>query len=459
MKNGEEEKSYMEYEILSKKYARFIYKEFKIEEDAENIYLKYFFEIENLEKFEPVLTILKKNFEFCALDSEIVRNIAFNIGMVEAISYWKATCSEYFLVECGKLSLEQEKWFKKLIYLGLGEFRYINKIEVSEDDFVQIISEGPEFDVKEFEVDLQDVIIPIGGGKDSNVTLELLKEANCKRYGFRINMETVSKECAKIAGIEYDEIIEVKRKIDPRLIDLNQKGFLNGHTPFSALVAFITYFVATLLGKKYIALSNEDSANESNVEGQNINHQYSKTLEFENDFREYVKKYICPNGPEYFSFLRPISEIQIAKLFADLEEYHKVFKSCNVGSKNANWNWCCNCPKCLFAYIILSPFLYKEKLVEIFGEDLYEKESLTKTFIELCGFAENKPFECVGTYEEVRFAVSETIRKLNGDLPFLLEFYKNNFEIIEQNMLDLYNENNNLPQEFEEILRRKICKC
>lgn len=449
----------MEYEVLREKYNRFVYRDFKIEEDAENIYLRYFFEIEGLEKFEPVLTILKKDFKLGDLDSEIVKNIAFNIGMVEAISYWKVACSEYFLVKCGKLNHEQKNWFKKLIYLGLGEFRYVNKINVSEEDFVQIISEGPEFKVETLECDLEDVIIPIGGGKDSNVTLELLKEANCKRYGFRINKEKVSSECAKIAGLEDCEIIEVKRKIDPRLIELNKKGFVNGHTPFSALVAFITYFVAVLLGKKYIALSNEDSANESNVEGENINHQYSKTLEFENDFRGYVKKYISPNGPEYFSFLRPISEIQIAELFSELEQYHKVFKSCNVGSKSSVWNWCCECPKCLFAYIILSPFLYKEKLINIFGEDLFEKESLLKTFIELCGFAENKPFECVGTYQEVRFAISQTIQNIEGDLPFLLEYYKDNFELIECEMLDFYNENNNLPQEFDEILRRKVCKC
>lgn len=446
----------MEYQDLRKKYNKFIYNSYAIEEDNEKIYLKYEFEINGLVKFNPTLTILKKNFEYKNLQTEVIKNIAFNIGMIEAISYYKSTCSPIFYVKCAKLEEKQIKWFKKLIYLGLGEFRYINKINISEEDFVQIISEGTKFQAVTLEKELNDVIIPIGGGKDSNVTLEAIKETKYKRYGFRINLEEVSKNCATIAGISNDEIIEVIRVIDSNLIDLNKKGFLNGHTPFSSLVAFLTYFAAFALEKKYIALSNEDSANESNIKGQNINHQYSKTFEFENDFRDYVKQYICSNGPEYFSFLRPINELQIAKLFSELEQYHEVFRSCNVGSKSKPWKWCCNCAKCLFPFIILSPFLYKEKLVKIFGEDLYEKENLLQIFIELCGYADNKPFECVGTYDEVRYALSKTIKKMNKELPFLLKYYKDNFDMVDEDLLHYYNENNNLPEEFEEILRGKI---
>lgn len=446
----------MKYEVLRKKYDKFIYQNYKIEEDEKNIYLKYDFQIEGLANFHPVLTILKKDFKWKHLSSNLAKNMAFFIGMIEAISYFKATCSSYFYVTCGKLNDAQSQWFKKLMYLGLGEFRYKNKIKASQEDFVQIISEGPEIKLERLTDTLSDSIIPIGGGKDSNVTLELLKKSNQKRFGFRINLEEVSKKCAEISGLRENEIIEVKRKIEPNLMELNKQGFLNGHTPFSALVAFISYFVAIMLGKKYIVLSNEDSANESNIKGENINHQYSKTIEFENDFRFFVKEYICPNGPEYFSLLRPISEVQIAKLFSKLENYHAIFKSCNVGSKSVPWKWCCDCPKCLFPFIILSPFLYPEKLISIFGEDLFQKESLLQTFIELCGYAENKPFECVGTYEEVRYAISKTIQNTQGKMPFLLKYYQDNFEIMDKDILKNYNENNNLPKEFDEILRGEI---
>ncbi|MBE5820529.1 MAG: hypothetical protein E7310_06960 [Clostridiales bacterium] len=197
-----------------------------------------------------------------------------------------------------------------------------------------------------------------------------------------------SVETAKVAGYE-DKIIYVTRKIDKELLELNKEGYLNGHTPFSALLAFLSYLIAYLTNKKYITLSNESSANESNVEGENINHQYSKTFEFEQDFRKYVEEYLHTES-EYLSLLRPLNELQIAKLFSENEQYHDIFRSCNEGSKKTPWEWCCNCPKCLFVYIILSPFLYKEKLVKIFKEDLFEKESLKKTFIELIRTWRNK---------------------------------------------------------------------
>lgn len=446
----------MNFKELRTKYPNFLYNSYKIFEEENKICIEYNFEIENLTKFNPRIEILKKDFKFKDINSKIVKNIVFNLGMVEAISYFKATCSPHFFIKCGKLDKYQENWFKKLYYIGLGEFRYINNINVSENDLVSFISEGEKIDIKEKEEELQGIIIPVGGGKDSNVTLDLLKEYKEETLIFRIGIKQVPLECAKIAGFENNKIIEVNRIIDKNLLELNKKGFLNGHTPFSAVVAFLTYLCAYLLGKKYIALSNENSANESNVEGENINHQYSKTIEFENDFRDYANKYL-KSSVEYFSMLRPISELQIAMLFSKLDKFHEIFNSCNVGSKEEPWKWCLNCPKCLFVFIILSPFLYKERLINIFGEDLFERKDLLKIFIELCGYGDIKPFECVGTYDEVRFCISELIKKIdNKDLPFLLKYYKENFELSKENLLEAYNENNNVPKEFEIILKKKL---
>lgn len=448
----------MDFYETRKKYPNFIYNSYKITELADKIIIEYDFEIENLTKFNPRIEILRKNFEFKNVNSDIVKNIVFNLGMVEAISYFKATCSPQFFIKCGKLDSFQEEWFKKIFYLGLGEFRFINKIKVEQNQFVNFVSMGEkiEFDISKDE--LKGCVIPVGGGKDSNVTLDLLQKYKNDSLVFMIGGKKVSIDCAKTAGYSDDQIIDVKRIIDKNLLELNQKGFFNGHTPFSAIVAFISYLCSYILGKKYIALSNEDSANETNVDGENINHQYSKTIEFENDFREYSKKYLKANV-EYFSMLRPISELQIAMLFSKLEDFHPIFKSCNVGSKSEPWHWCCNCPKCLFVYTILSPFLYKEKLLNIFGEDLFEKESLLKTFIELCGYGETKPFECVGTYSEIRFAISKTIEKLEEqkiELPYLLKYYNNNFELSNEDLLEFYNENNNLPKEFADVLKMKL---
>jgi len=309
-------------------------------------------------------------------------------------------------------------------------------------------------------MDLKGNLIPIGGGKDSTVTIELLKEYKNENYCLVVNGKDPSFETVKIAGYENNKVIEVIRNIDKNLLDLNSKGYLNGHTPFSSMLAFLSYFIAFLTNKKYVVLSNESSANESNIKDENINHQYSKSFEFEQDFRLYSEKYLRA-GVEYFSILRPISEFQIAMLFSKNKKYYNIFRSCNVGSKKKPWEWCCSCPKCLFVFVILSPFLYKEELVNIFKEDLLEKKELLETFIELCGYGETKPFECVGTFDEVNYAVSKTIIKLdetNRKLPYLLKYYKDNYGIAdtEVDISKQYNDNCNLPKQFDEILRRNI---
>ncbi len=452
----------MNFTELREKYPKFLYNSYKIFEKENKICIEYNFEIEGLTNFKPKIEISKKDFKFKDINSNIVKNIVFNLGMIEAISYFKATCSPQFFIKCGKLDKFQEQWFKKIFYMGLGEFRFVNNINISQNELVEFNSLGENIEVKENNEELEGIIIPVGGGKDSNVTLDLLKKYKNETLIFRIGSKKVPLQCAKVAGFGNNEIIEVNRIIDKNLLDLNNKGYFNGHTPFSAIVAFLTYLCSYLLGKKYIALSNENSANESNIEGENINHQYSKTIEFENDFREYEKRYLKANV-EYFSMLRPISELQIAMLFSKLEQYHSIFNSCNVGSKTEPWKWCCNCPKCLFVYIILSPFLYKKKLVNIFGEDLFTRKDLLKTFIELCGYGETKPFECVGTYSEVQYAVTKTIEnieKLNDDgdqkLPYLLNYYKENFELSEEELLNSYNKDHNVPKEFENIIKMAL---
>ena len=443
-------------------YKEFYYNSYLINQDEEAIHIEYEFEIPGLTKFNPKLKILKKNLKLKNIETKYVQNMVFHIGLIELVSYWKSTCSPRVIIKCGYLNEEQIAWWKKLYFYGLGELFFTNNIETNIEEFMQItcLEKENKLEYEEIQEQSEGYIIPIGGGKDSVVTLETLKVDRKKDYCLIINPKPVTLECAKIAGFENENIIEVYRTIDKNLIDLNQKGFINGHTPFSAMLAYVSYFIAYLLSKKYIALSNENSANESNVLGKKINHQYSKSFEFECDFEKYANKYL--KAPvKYFSFLRPLNELQIAKIFSRQEKYHLVFKSCNVGSKGKEWKWCCNCAKCLFAYTILSPYLYKEKLVKIFGEDMFENKGLLKTFLELTGNGETKPFDCVGTFEEVNFAISKTIENLENkkeQLPYLLKYYKENYNLVDtkNDITKRYNEENNLTKEQNEILRKEV---
>lgn len=444
---------------LRKKYPEFIYEKYEIIESEDDYNIIFTFNIPNLTVFNPTITIPKKGLKNSCVNQEYLNELVFHVGLIELISYFKCTCSPNVIIKCGHLNEEQKKWFKKLYYNGLGEFLYTNNIEISEEELIHITCLKEKINLPEIAYQGIGNLIPIGGGKDSVVTLEILKEEKEDNSPFIINPKEVTINSCKAGGYSEEKIISVNRTIDKNLIELNKQGFLNGHTPFSSLVAFLTYLCAYLAGKRYILLSNEASANESTVLGTNINHQYSKTYEFERDFNFYTKKYFNIEI-DYFSFLRPLHEIQIAMLFSKFENYHNIVRSCNVGSKNTPWNWCCNCPKCLFVYIILSPFLKKEELISMFGEDLYEKDSLLKTFIELLGYSDTKPFECIGTYSEVRLAVSLVIKNYKGKLPYLLKYYQDNYPLeLDTSILTSYNEENYLNEKFTKILKEVLNSC
>lgn len=443
---------------LRKKYPNFIYDSYEIIDEENSIKIIFHFEIEGLSKFDPYYVIEKKYIKNKNINSNLFEYLVFHIGLIELVSYFKCTCSPNVIIKAGYLDEDQIEWFKKLYYYGLGEMLYINGINISLEDLMNIKCIGQKITLEDYNYTGIGNLIPVGGGKDSNVTLELMKSEHDINTLIIMNPKDVQIKCAETALYDSDSIFTYKRVLDKRLIELNNKGFLNGHTPFSSLVAFTTYLCAYLQNKRYIILSNESSANEPTIIGTKINHQYSKTYEFENDFNNYTHKYFNINI-KYFSLLRCLNEFQIGMLFSNYKKYHSVFKSCNVGSKNKPWNWCCNCPKCMFVYIILSPFLYKQELVNIFGEDLFERKDLLNTLLELSWQSENKPFECVGTYEEVRYALSLTINKLHDDLPYLLKYYKDNFELLLDKKIEKeFNDENNLEPKFVKIVKEELDK-
>lgn len=361
-------------------------------------------------EFHPTALVERRRFLDFGIDKSLMDGLVFDIGMIELISYWKCACPPTVKVACGSLTEAQVAFWKKLYWNGLGEFYYTNGIQETPEAFMRVCSGGCVADSTRAQM-LPTThyplpthyLVPIGGGKDSVVTLELLRRAGKSIRPLIMNPRGATVECARVAGFPMDEVLVIRRTIDPTLLDLNAKGYLNGHTPFSAMLAFYTRLASVLTGIPNVALSNESSANESTVLGTSVNHQYSKSLEFEDDFRAY-----CP-GFNYFSFLRPLSELQIAMLFSQFVDYHDVFRSCNVGSKQDIW--CGHCAKCLFAYIILSPFIAPARLNRIFGKSMLDDLSLQHEFDQLTGQAETKPFECVGTVNEVLAALSMAKRR------------------------------------------------
>jgi len=81
--------------------------------------------------------------------------------------------------------------------------------------------------------------------------------------------------------------------------------------------------------------------------------------------------------------------------------YHAGFRSCNQAYRSGTLfdAWCGRCPKCLFVFLMLAPFLEPDRLAAIFGENLLDNLQQVEGFRDLFA-AGRKPYECVGEQRE-----------------------------------------------------------
>ncbi len=433
-------------------------------------------------EFSPTMLIpLPANDWQERLPTQLIDQLVFHIGLVEMLSYWKATASPIITIQAGYLSEAQLEWWHNFLLKAMGEYFYLNQINTTAPDFVTLnctVARPEQNDQNYQELhlseDQQRFLVPIGGGKDSIVAMELLRqwrqhEATPVKPD-QLTLFAVNPTAATTAIINQSGFpaILVQRQIDPRLLQLNEQGFLNGHTPFSALLSFVSLLTSALHGFTAIVLGNEQSANEGNIQylGQTINHQYSKSFEYETAFSRYVTNHLQPKSqlslPNYFSLLRPFNELQIAQIFAQqAEAYLSIFRSCNRGQTTNTW--CGECAKCLFAYSILFPFLGEQQMVSIFGHNLFNDEKLLPTALDLIGQTANKPFDCVGTFEEsqVAFYLSyqwylEHQQEVPSMLTTLLENHLTNHAELESTatrLLAQFNEANLVPTFLNQFLK------
>ncbi|MBR6437785.1 MAG: hypothetical protein IKS65_01200 [Bacteroidales bacterium] len=446
------------YDSLREKFEFFCFQGYNYSVENGEFSAKFDFFISSDDEkieFHPCFRIPARPFyHWNEIPKPLLENLIFHIGMIELVSYWKIACPKTVIIKPFSLDEEQIRWWKKLYFNGLGEFFYVNGIETSIDEFMHIETEiSPLPAVGRNDGILHEqTLIPVGGGKDSVVTLEMLKN-RVPAIPLIINPRGATNECVAAAGYTEEQTAIIKRTLDPTMLKMNAEGYLNGHTPFSAMLAFYTVLLGFATKSKYIALSNESSANEPTVPDTEINHQYSKSVAFENDFRHYVEKYINVDI-QYFSFLRPLNELQIAKLFSRSKEYRPVFKSCNAGSKTDSW--CGKCPKCLFTWLALSPFVSRKELTEIFGKDLLSDNSLRPILDQLDGSVDVKPFECVGTVGEVRACVNKILQTDDNLKDTILNGVAKTDDMTVEDYVAQFDDGNNLPKLFENILKEGL---
>lgn len=448
-------------EKLRKRHPNFVFQKFTVKLSKDQLIFKYWFLIEPNLIFTPIVKINIINPEILSkISPQILNNLAFHLGLAEIPSYWKAACSPNIIINAGKLSSPQINWWNNLLIKGLGEFFYTNKIDFTKKDFVNWqVETNPNIKIHTTKLS-QRTLVPIGGGKDSVVTLEVLKSSNLSL--FNLNPSAITHQIFSLN--DQLKAITVERNIDPKLLELNNHGYLNGHTPFSSYLAFLSVTCAILFDYKYIAVSNESSSNEANVKylHHQINHQYSKSYEFEKLFTDYTNKYLS-TSVNYFSFLRPLYELQISRIFSQFTQYFSVIRSCN--STTSTQKWCCHCPKCLFVFASLYPFVTTKQIIKMFSFDLFQDLRLKNLAFEFMGYSKHKPFECIGTIEESKVAFYLCIKKHKSSgsrLPALLKTIEKKFKLAESGLeqrsktiLSSWSHEHHLPSEFKQLLKNK----
>ena len=348
-----------------------------------------------------------EEFDLPVGDSVEVRHVEGLLSLlhwVAGVSYFKTAVPPAISCETGEPPPATAELLEALYSEGLGEFAYTNSLPgLPRPSFPRAATgRAPRPEARS----PARVLLAVGGGKDSAVAIEILRRSEVDTALFSVGDAPPIVRTAAVAGLPH---LVAQRRIDPSLIALNRAGALNGHVPITAIVSCATLLTAALNGFDAVAIANERSASSGNVEwaGTTINHQFSKSARAESFLRAAVAE-LSP-GLDFFSLLRPASELAIARAFARMEPYHGAFTSCNavfrLDPEQRTSSWCGDCPKCRFVFLVLAPFTEPAHLREIFGRDLLDEGGQFEGFALLTATGGPKPFECVGEEQESLAAI------------------------------------------------------
>jgi hypothetical protein len=351
------------------------------------------------------------------------------LHLIAGVSYYKAAVPPEIRIEGYAIDAETAALLESIYVHGLGEFAYRNGLNLhgkiafpvggpSGPSFDEIVpsrkgigAEAPPTAPPANVVALglrEHALVAIGGGKDSLVSIEALRDAGVDQTVTWIGGSQLIKACAERTGLPT---LNLGRQLAPELFEYNRQGAWNGHIPVTAVNSAILVFAAILTGADQVVFSNERSASYGSlIEGTGeVNHQWSKGWAFERDFGDHVQRRIAADL-KYYSLLRPLSELAVARQFAKSDRYDAHFSSCNrnfhiLGERPVN-RWCGVCPKCHFVFLALAPFMPKPRLVGIFGRNLLDDAGQIGGYDALLEYQDHKPFECVGEGRESRAAMA-----------------------------------------------------
>lgn len=391
----------------------FRYENIRLNEQRTEVHFDYTLETDE-ETFHLTETL---TFPVGVPENDVTNRLLRALHLALGISYYKSFLPPQIVH--GYEMTEQEAVFWNDVFLnGLGEFLYKNNITA--DKLATFRAQEGTITIGNSDtIDWHDtVLLGIGGGKDSIVAGELFKELGISVEGFVLATGNNTGQAQSVAEVMRVPLHVVQRRLDPKIIELNKRDdALNGHIPISLIFALAGSLLAASKGVRGIVVANEASASipQTTHEDRKVNHQWSKSLEFEKLFQSFLHEHVSQNL-DYFSAIRPLTSIAVAKLFANYPQYLEVFTSDNAHFKqdkqvSAQNRWSDNSPKSLSSFLLLAPFVSKDELNHAFGKNFLDEASLEPLLLALLGIEGMPVLDCVGTPDELRLCASLVARQ------------------------------------------------
>ena len=361
------------------------------------------------------VTVPGAPFELDAARVEAAEQALRLLHLIAGVSYYKAAVPAEIRIDGYAIDAATAALLETVYLNGLGEFAYRNglnlhgriRFPVGGTSALIAAEAAPTLGLRTH------ALVAIGGGKDSLVSIEALRAEGVAQTVTWIGGSQLIAACAAHTGLPTHNI---GRQLAPQWFDLNRQGAWNGHIPVTAVNSAIMAFAAVVLGVDQVVFSNERSASYGSMivsaDGtvtSEVNHQWSKGWAFESAFGAHLQSHVAADL-QYYSLLRPLSELAVARQFAKTDRYDAHFSSCNrnfhILGERPTSRWCGVCPKCHFVFLALAPFVPKVRLVGIVGRNLLDDPAQTSGFDALLEYQDHKPFECVGEGRESRAAMA-----------------------------------------------------
>ena len=374
--------------------------------DAETGVARLVYAFDEGPELTETVTIPGAPFALDATRAQAVEQAVRLLHLITGVSYYKAAVPNEIRIDGYAIDAATAVLMEQVYVHGLGEFAYRNGLSLHGRVRFPVATQAP---APAAAAGLREhALVAIGGGKDSLVSIEALRGAGVDQTVTWIGGSQLIAACAARTGLPT---LNIGRALAPELFEYNRQGAWNGHIPVTAINSAIMVLAALLHGVDQVVFSNERSASYgSMIPGAGeVNHQWSKGWAFESAFGAYVQSHVAADL-QYYSLLRPLSELAVARQFARTDHYDAHFSSCNrnfhlLGERPTN-RWCGVCPKCHFVFLALAPFMPKPRLVGIFGRNLLDDANQTGGFDALLEYQDHKPFECVGEGQESRAAMA-----------------------------------------------------